>query len=1075
LAATVIDGVLVGTLDDDAGNLQLHAGKYRVNAVFGDYGDDLLVANPQVVSTSGGLPSPSAAIDISNYGNVLNGGHGKDRLVGSDLDDLLISQADSREPVIAQAWDADDDPLGEINPNTNTYYADQPIEGDDVLFGGGGADLFYFQTLINAKDYIIQRHVGNDGTINWGTNGVAGENDNVHDHWVDGLGDELIADFNGEEGDHILIEGHTTEVYMVEYIDSDGDRIFDSTVLHVWSNQGNGGGAHNKDLLGTITVADALLTAEDYTTTHVNYGIVPTIAELNEATTPYFGIPDDGRPPQVPQVADGKRPDDAVLFLPGELTFSGENEDYAQIEHYEDLELAQGTVAMTFVADDVSGRQALFSKDARGQEAGGHLTAFVHDDRIEVRLQSTEHSQWLRTAPGSVQAGEEYHLTISFGPRGVWVYLDGVMRDWDAEFVQGLDTNLEELAVGANIWARSDADPRYARNEFAGTISNFTIYDLQLSHEKIAVLGGVTEQPPLTEPTVIQDVLVGTLRDDVKYGQLDANRFEVNAVFGDYGDDLLIANSQVVTGINTLPSPSEVIDLSDFANMLNGGHGQDRLIGSELNDLLISRADSREPVIAQAWDADDDPLGEIDSDTNTYYSQQPIAGDDVLIGGGGADLFYFQTLINAKDYIILRHVNVDGTIDWGPGGVAGENDNVHDHWVDGLGHELIADFSRADGDHILIEGHTTEVYRVEYIDSDQDQIVDSTVLHIWSNQGGGGGAHNKDLLGTITVADALLTAEDYTTNHRNYGIVPNVAELHEATTPYTIAPDDGVAPPIPPVADGLSPPRSVLYVPDELTFSGEDDDYAQIEHYGQLELEQGTVAMTFMADRVTGRQTLFSKDATGQEIGGHLTAFVHDGRVQVRLQSTAESEWLDTPASSVQPGVEYHVAITFGPAGFQLYLNGVLADAKHEFTQGIGTNLEELALGANIWGRSENDPLYAHDEFHGTISGFTIYDVQVSQSRDKDLGAAASSPEIGPLSGATVPLTVREQLPAQTELKSRLNFVDAVFSKESQPRLDTGPPSTAFVLPTEELDLERWEHAFHDDPAHHAWSEDGLG
>ena len=49
----------------------------------------------------------------------------------------------------------------------------------------------------------------------------------------------------------------------------------------------------------------------------------------------------------------------------------------------------------------------------------------------------------------------------------------------------------------------------------------------------------------------------------------------------------------------------------------------------------------------------------------------PLAADDVLVGGEGADTFLIQPLINAKKDIILRHVNDDRSIHWG--GVAGEN------------------------------------------------------------------------------------------------------------------------------------------------------------------------------------------------------------------------------------------------------------------------------------------------------------------------------------------------------------------------------------------------------------------
>ena len=97
-----------------------------------------------------------------------------------------------------------DDPYGEIDPNTLTYYSDQPIVADDVLVGGAGADTFRFEVLINAKPEKILDHVMDNGMIHW--HGVAGENNNVHDHWVDRLGNEVIWDFNRAEGDHIEVD-----------------------------------------------------------------------------------------------------------------------------------------------------------------------------------------------------------------------------------------------------------------------------------------------------------------------------------------------------------------------------------------------------------------------------------------------------------------------------------------------------------------------------------------------------------------------------------------------------------------------------------------------------------------------------------------------------------------------------------------------------------------------------------------------------------------------------------------------------------------------------------------------------
>ena len=173
--------------------------------------------------------------------DVLSARNGKDLLRGNLGDDVLISYSDSGEPAV----------LGKQVVNANEPLANS----NDRLSGGSGADTFMWAIEIDAKPKFLQKHTKSDGRIDGANNALAGENNNSHDHWIEGIGDDVITDFNLEEGDKIVINGHTVENYKIE-------KRGGSYLLSLRSNQGNAdqnnpNGAHDGDLIGTIKIRGA--------------------------------------------------------------------------------------------------------------------------------------------------------------------------------------------------------------------------------------------------------------------------------------------------------------------------------------------------------------------------------------------------------------------------------------------------------------------------------------------------------------------------------------------------------------------------------------------------------------------------------------------------------------------------------------------------------------------------------------------------------------------------------------------------------------------------------------------------
>ena len=949
----------------------------------GEMGDDTLQGGAGNDDLNGGY-----GVDTLEGGegdDVLDGGHGEDTLYGGDGNDILISRSDAREPFIANVPGRDEgDPDGELDPATGKLYPDQPIPGDDILVGGGGADTFRFNPLINAKKRFIEKHTMDNGMIHW--HGVAGENDDLHNHWVDHFGNDVIMDFNRAEGDKIEIVGHTADLYKIEHKDGDGDGFVDHTVLHVRSNQGRNGGAHQYDEIGTITVYGDLVTRNDVTVNAAPaLGIVDTIDQLDEALAPKEIGRDTGpiAPPASTTPSDYGTVDGikAVAGIPGIHSFSGERGDYLELDHSSAMAVANGTIAMTFTMDAVNGSRTLFSKDAHGNGDGGHLTAYVSNGTLKVRLQSDSAEKWAVVRDHQIGEGEAHHVSFSFGEDGLKVYLDGALVAAEPTFKAGLENNTESLIIGGNSWSRKEGSD-YVHSMFDGTITDVMLFGQQLTPEQMAKLAEPVTGPAPVDPglgTDAADVMVGTSADDSLKGEMGDDTLQ-----GGAGNDDLKGGY----GVDTLEG-------GEGDDVLDGGHGEDTLYGGDGNDILISRSDAREPFIANVPGRDEgDPDGELDPATGKLYPDQPIPGDDILVGGAGADTFRFNPLINAKKRFIEKHTMDNGMIHWH--GVAGENDDLHNHWVDHFGNDVIMDFNRAEGDKIEIIGHTADLYKIEHKDGDGDGFVDHTVLHVRSNQGRNGGAHQYDEIGTITVYGDLVTRNDVTVNAAPaLGIVDTIDQLDEALAPKEVGWDTGdiAAPPSTTPADygTVDGIKAVAGIPGASTFSGERNDYLEIAHSSALALASGTVALAFSLDGIAGSNTLFSKDASGYGDGGHLTAYVYNGKLTVRLQSDSTSKWVTLRDHQIGESEDHHLAVSFGEDGLKVYLDGQLAAAEPTFKVDWSENTESLIIGGNGWSRKEGN-----NNVHSTLDG-TITDVMVfDQALSPDQMATLAEPVTGP-------------------------------------------------------------------------------
>lgn len=711
------------------------------------YGDKVEVEDVEVINTNDGIDrlyNVDAALsgidggitqevysntDGTNYDgslyrqrDIVHIGDGRQTVDTGGGNDRIYSYSDGGEPDPAQT----DGATGRVNAPVPDGAA------DDVVAGGQGKDVFAYRLFLNAKDDILAKHTRSDGSVNWRK--VAGENDNVHDHWVEGIGNDTILDFSNQDGDKIDIRGHTVEIASITYASDDGG---DYSLITLRSQQGDGGGAHDEDPLGSIKVYGDKVTEDDIVVkAKVFYGVdqideiaaketeSPANTPERIVTQPKWGA---DNPETINLTFEGTDKADQIVAGSGSQTVNGGARNDRLISYGD---AGEPNPAQT---DGAGGRRNVPIPDGAANDV---FTGGSGGDRFEFRA--------LLNASAEVIA-QHTNATGHINWRAVAGENDNVHDHWVEGFGDEIITDFSK-DEGDQIVVRGHtveiADITYGSDE-GGSYSLIRV----ISQQGNGGAGGANtatgahDEDPLGTIKVYGDVVTKEDIDVQAAGVFDGVDMlaQADKLAGYNGGVQEFASSTHGDTIVTAPPGIKTRDLIEI-----GSGAQTVAAGAGRDDIRVY-ADAGEPDPAQTQGAN----GRINPPVD------PALTTDVISGGQGKDVFTFNMLLNATEAVLARHTRDDGSINWRK--VAGENDAVHDHWVEGIGDDILMDFSRQDGDQIVLRGHTVEIAGISYGD---DDLGDFSLISIRSQQGDGGGAHDEDPLGTLKIYGDKVTADD---------------------------------------------------------------------------------------------------------------------------------------------------------------------------------------------------------------------------------------------------------------------------------------------------------------------------
>ncbi|MEL7485178.1 MAG: hypothetical protein AAFN41_12620, partial [Planctomycetota bacterium] len=163
------------------------------------------------------------------------------------------------------------------------------------------------------------------------------------------------------------------------------------------------------DGVGTMTYDGDTMVVEQTLPSPGTFGLTDSdgveSAILAREPVGYWQFTANGAEDQIAGVDGAFAGDAAAIDADGRAASFDGTGDVVTIPHSEAYKLDNGSIEFKFNPDDASQRQGLFSKDSTNFDDGGHLTVWVDDGRVEVRLQS-DSSSYTLTSDQVIQSGE---------------------------------------------------------------------------------------------------------------------------------------------------------------------------------------------------------------------------------------------------------------------------------------------------------------------------------------------------------------------------------------------------------------------------------------------------------------------------------------------------------------------------------------------------------------------------------------------------------------------------------------------------------------------------------------------